>query len=118
MDEQPPAPEGSDIGPPTTPSPQTSAPQRSLLDAAIDQMLKENPDHNDSTYSSESREQMDLARTLHPHIECASGDTLIIVNFPHGYASCRWEDVRQYLTCIQTPLFGIGIVVSGPQGLQ
>ncbi|KAI0380067.1 hypothetical protein F5Y04DRAFT_105434 [Hypomontagnella monticulosa] len=92
MDEQPPASEASNSDRSTTPSLPATTPLRSPLDAAIEQLLKERPSQNDDTYSSENREQGELLRTLHPFTECDSGDTLIVVNFPKGHASCAWED--------------------------
>ncbi|KAI1465873.1 uncharacterized protein F4812DRAFT_437914, partial [Daldinia caldariorum] len=73
----------------------TPVPRGSLIDAAIDQLLKDQPSKDDTDYLSKSREKSDLTRLLHVHVECASGDTLVIVDFPSGYLSCGREEWTQ-----------------------
>lgn len=69
-------------------------PQGSLLDAAIDQLLKERPSQDNVNYSAEHREQSDLYRVNRADIECNEGDTLVIVEFPPGgLKNCYGEEV-------------------------
>ncbi|OTB15508.1 hypothetical protein K445DRAFT_366708 [Daldinia sp. EC12] len=70
----------------------TPVPQGSLIDAAIDQLLKEQFSEDDVDYSLKSREKSDMTRLMHVHVECNHGDTLVIVNFPTGYLSCSGEE--------------------------
>lgn len=86
--------ESQELPPPSDPTP---APRGSLLDAAIDQLLKDQPSEDDANYVFKSREKSDLTRLLHVHVECNDGDTLVIVNFPPGYSSCSREEVGQFL---------------------
>ncbi|KAI6093538.1 hypothetical protein F4821DRAFT_1599 [Hypoxylon rubiginosum] len=68
-------------------------PQGSLLDAAIDQLLKERPSQDNVNYSAEHREQSDLYRVNRADIECNEGDTLVIVEFPPGgLKNCYGEE--------------------------
>ncbi|KAI2468911.1 hypothetical protein F4781DRAFT_422332 [Annulohypoxylon bovei var. microspora] len=79
--------------PSLSPIPSTQPPPgTSLLDAAINQMLKEQPNQGDSSYNSEYREQRDISLLQRVQIECDSGDTLIIVNFPQDHVDCKWEE--------------------------
>ncbi|KAI0845150.1 hypothetical protein F5Y00DRAFT_273305 [Daldinia vernicosa] len=78
--------------PPPPSSDPTPASRGSLLDAAIDQLLKDQPSEGDANYASKSREKTDLTRLLHVHVECDDGDTLVVVNFPSGYPSCSREE--------------------------
>ncbi|KAI1209901.1 uncharacterized protein F4807DRAFT_460194 [Annulohypoxylon truncatum] len=71
--------------------PQTQPPSGSLLDAAINQLLRERPSQVDSNYTFEYRELRDINLVQHAPTECKSGDTLIIVNFPQGYKNCKWK---------------------------
>ncbi|KAI1799851.1 hypothetical protein F4811DRAFT_557371 [Daldinia bambusicola] len=77
---------------PTAPAPRA---QGSLIDAAIKQLLKDQPSEDDTDYTSKSREKSDLTRLLHVHVECNTGDTLVIVDFPSSYLSCSREEWTQ-----------------------
>ncbi|KAI1409120.1 hypothetical protein F5Y13DRAFT_170760 [Hypoxylon sp. FL1857] len=73
--------------------PRYRGPRVSMLDAAIKQLLKEQPSQADSSYNSEWREQHDLNTLQHVQTKCDSGDTLIIVNFPSGrHVDCKWQE--------------------------
>ncbi|KAI1381776.1 hypothetical protein F4677DRAFT_3549 [Hypoxylon crocopeplum] len=87
-----------------SPEPRLSTPpaKESLLDAAITQLLKERPSQGDSSYNSEQREQVDLYRIQRVQIECNSGDTLVTVNFPRGYANCRWVEWSSKRFCVDS----------------
>ncbi|KAI1143041.1 hypothetical protein F5Y05DRAFT_140489 [Hypoxylon sp. FL0543] len=74
------------------PSPRYRGPRFSTLDAAIKQLLKEHPSEADSSYNSEWRERRDLTRLQDVELECDSGDTLVIVNFPEGHVDCRMRE--------------------------
>ncbi|KAL7628928.1 hypothetical protein AAE478_000445 [Parahypoxylon ruwenzoriense] len=85
------APQPSAVGTATSlaPNSSTRATQGTRLDAAINQLLKELPNQSSSTYNAEQRERHDLNRLQNIHLECRSGDTLIIVNFPAHFVNCQ-----------------------------
>ncbi|XXG94394.1 hypothetical protein Hte_000649 [Hypoxylon texense] len=87
-----PQPPPAEPGEPAEPSESSPPPRRSLIDAAIAQIIKENPNQGDSSYNAERREQDDLFRLSRPNFECTQGDTLVIVNFPPGYRNCYWDE--------------------------
>ncbi|KAI1647949.1 uncharacterized protein F4817DRAFT_335434 [Daldinia loculata] len=91
--------ESQELPPPSDPTP---APRGSLLDAAIDQLLKDQPSEDDANYVFKSREKSDLTRLLHVHVECNDGDTLVIVNFPPGYSSCSREEWTSKRFCVHS----------------
>ncbi|OTA94479.1 hypothetical protein M434DRAFT_10737 [Hypoxylon sp. CO27-5] len=78
------------------------ASRHSLLDAVVNQMLKEQPNQADSSYNSENREQRDLSLVQEVHLACTSGDTLIVVNFPPGHVNCRWHEWTPKRFCAQS----------------
>ncbi|KAI1660111.1 hypothetical protein F4813DRAFT_313633 [Daldinia decipiens] len=88
--------------PPPPLSDPTPAPRGSLIDAAIDQLLKDQPSEDDVNYISKSREKSDLIRLLHVHVECNDGDTLVIVDFPSGYLSCAREEWISKRFCVHS----------------
>ncbi|KAI0117257.1 hypothetical protein F4814DRAFT_439697 [Daldinia grandis] len=90
------------LPPPPLSSDPSPAPRGSLIDAAIDQLLKDQPSEDDANYISKSREKSDLTRLLHVHVECSDGDTLVIVNFPPGYLSCRREEWTPKRFCVHS----------------
>ncbi|KAI1462071.1 hypothetical protein F4805DRAFT_411923 [Annulohypoxylon moriforme] len=73
-----------------TPSAQPP-PASSPLDAAINELLKEQPSRGSSSYNFEIREHLDTTLIKEVSIRRQSGDTLIIVNFPQNYSDCKWE---------------------------
>ncbi|KAF3055909.1 hypothetical protein GL218_07084 [Daldinia childiae] len=93
--------ESQELLPPPTSDP-TPATRGSLIDAAIDQLLKDQPSQDDANYVSKAREKSDLTRLLHVHVECNDGDTLVIVNFPSGYLSCGREEWISKRFCVHS----------------
>ncbi|KAI1766234.1 hypothetical protein GGR53DRAFT_464632 [Hypoxylon sp. FL1150] len=73
-------------------SPPPRPPQGSLIDAVIDQLLKERPSQDDVGYSAAHREQSDLFRVNRADFQCKEGDTLVIVEFPPGRRNCYGEE--------------------------
>ncbi|KAI0843196.1 hypothetical protein F5Y06DRAFT_257138 [Hypoxylon sp. FL0890] len=96
------APEAEKTDGQSQPHPRHRAPRVSLLDAAIHQLLKEKPSRADSNYNSEWREQQDLARLQQVELQCKSGDTLIIVNFPSGHVDCKWREWSPKRFCVHS----------------
>ncbi|KAI1096007.1 hypothetical protein F5B19DRAFT_437462 [Rostrohypoxylon terebratum] len=66
-------------------------PTNSPLDAVIDQLLKEQSRQGETSCNPYNREHRDFNLMQRVSIDCQSGDTLIIVNFPQGYVDCRRE---------------------------
>ncbi|KAI1107449.1 hypothetical protein F4804DRAFT_160699 [Jackrogersella minutella] len=94
------------VSSPTVPA---QPPRESLLDAAINQLLKEQPSVGDSSYNSANREQQDMSLLRNVQSKCDSGDTLIIVNFPTGYVNCKWEEWSPKRFCVDSEkLLGTG----------
>ncbi|KAI0898546.1 hypothetical protein F4806DRAFT_364831 [Annulohypoxylon nitens] len=77
--------------PSSSSAPWNTPPASSPLDAAINQLLKEKSCQGGNNYNPYERERRDIDLMQRVSIDCQSGDTLIIVNFPPGCTDCKRE---------------------------
>lgn len=83
--------------PSSSSAPRNAPPASSPLDAAINQLLKEKSCQGGNNYNPYERERRDIDLMQRVSIDCQSGDTLIIVNFPPGCTDCKREQVGTLL---------------------